>query len=182
MVYYRFKGCGRRDMEMKKGYWAAALLVVLSVLVWTHTRKAPVAAPGFVKVPGSGVQIKLEGLGRQYTVRSGQDLASIPPGRYQVKEIQLVSGAYSLQGYGLDSELVVEEGKTVELNPGPPLAIKTDVSTKGSEVSIGYQLVGRLGEEYDPAAQKNGASMAAPAIKILGEKGKVLESGTFKFG
>jgi len=65
---------------------------------------------------------------------------------------------------------------------GPPLLVKTDVRISGSNVSIGLIIEGRAGEKYAGGVQKNGQWQQPPAFSIVGEAGKVLASGRFKYG
>ena len=66
--------------------------------------------------------------------------------------------------------------------PGPPLLIKTDVQTKGREVSIGLIVEGQAGEKYAGGVKKNERWQPPPRFKVVDKAGKVLASGVFKYG
>lgn len=72
--------------------------------------------------------------------------------------------------------------KNSSAKPGPPLSIKTDVQTKGRDVSIGLKVEGKAGEKYIGGATKNGKWEPSPKLKIVDEAGKVLTSGQFEYG
>lgn len=66
--------------------------------------------------------------------------------------------------------------------PGPPLLVKTDVRTRGRNVSIGLVVEGQAGEKYVGGAKKNAEQMPPPKFKIVDEAGKVLATGKFRYG
>jgi hypothetical protein len=66
--------------------------------------------------------------------------------------------------------------------PGPPLLLRTDVQTKGREVSIGLIVEGQAGEKYVGGVTKNGQQQPPPRLKILNKAGAVLAAGDFKYG
>jgi len=66
--------------------------------------------------------------------------------------------------------------------PGPPLLLRTDVQTKGREVSIGLIVEGQAGEKYAGGVIKNGQQQPPPRLKILNKAGAVLAAGEFKYG
>ena len=65
---------------------------------------------------------------------------------------------------------------------GPPLVVKTDVQTEGSEVSIGLVVEGQAGEKYVGGLKKNEQWQPPPRFKIIDKAGKVLATGVFKYG
>jgi hypothetical protein len=66
--------------------------------------------------------------------------------------------------------------------PGPPLLVKTDVQTRGREVSIGLIVEGQAGEKYAGGVKKNEQWQPPPRFKVVDKAGKVLASGVFKYG
>ena len=66
--------------------------------------------------------------------------------------------------------------------PGPPLLVKTDVQTKGRELSIGLIVEGQAGETYAGGVKKNERWQPPPRFKVVDKAGKVLASGVFKYG
>jgi hypothetical protein len=72
--------------------------------------------------------------------------------------------------------------KDGDTKPGLPLLVRTDVQTKGRNISIGLVIEGQAGEVYQPGATKNGGRVAAPKFKIVDESGNVVGSGPFEYG
>jgi len=69
-----------------------------------------------------------------------------------------------------------------EPKAGPPIVVKTDVHRVAqNEVSIGLVLEGQAGERFRPA-QKNGAGVTAPKLRIVNETGQVIADDSFQFG
>ena len=110
-----------------------------------------------------------------------------------------VSSTSYQQQLGLSSLLVTDENgdkwvlelakgqalsglKSSGAKPGPPLVVKTDVQTKGLEVSIGLVVEGQAGEKYVGGVQKNERWQPPPRFKIVDKAGKVLTTGAFKYG
>ena len=113
----------------------------------------------------------------------------VPTGTYQVKNIALEAEQggkkWWMQSPRPSPELErieVKTDQTTELTFGPPLVVKTDVSTKGEAVSVGLAIYGRANERYHPAIKKNNRRQPAPKLRIVDEAGKALAAGTFEYG
>ena len=79
--------------------------------------------------------------------------------------------------WGDISKLRIKNNETLSLKVGPPLVIKPSLSKQSGMVSIGFLVYGQAGERYAiPKLPKR------PGIKIIDEKGKILESGNFAYG
>ena len=66
---------------------------------------------------------------------------------------------------------------------GAPIVVKTDIQRAGDrEVAVGLRLEGQAGEQYRPVVKKDGVQVAAPALRIVNEAGKVIAQDTFKYG
>jgi hypothetical protein len=65
---------------------------------------------------------------------------------------------------------------------GPPLTVATDARKLGNTVRLSVSVKGRIGEQYPAGATKNGGRQPAPDFKILDESGKVLATGSFRYG
>ncbi|MGE5294291.1 MAG: hypothetical protein ACM3VT_05630 [Solirubrobacterales bacterium] len=77
----------------------------------------------------------------------------------------------------------IEPGITTSIRIGPPFVLKTDVvQTAAAQVSIGMVLIGCAGEEYWGIQQQEQRRPSPPALRIVDEKGTVLETGTFEYG
>ena len=72
--------------------------------------------------------------------------------------------------------------KRIGKEPGPPLVVKVDVTRQNRNVSFDLILEGKAGEKYIAGIKKNGQIMPPPRYKIVDESGKVLKTGTFKYG
>jgi hypothetical protein len=78
-------------------------------------------------------------------------------------------------------EILEEETSLLEI--GPPVVLTTTVSSVGRKASIELVLTGRGGERYRADVLRNGKRIdPPPKLKILDQNGKVLESGSFKYG
>jgi hypothetical protein len=55
------------------------------------------------------------------------------------------------------------------------------VNRRGRNVSIGFTIVGRAGEEYETVV-KNGKRTPTPTVKIVDSEGNTLASGKFEYG
>jgi len=68
--------------------------------------------------------------------------------------------------------------------PGPPFLVCADVrqTSQWKDYSIGVLLLGQGGEAYSPRILRNGKPAKEPKYTIVAKRGKVLGSGTFKYG
>jgi len=68
--------------------------------------------------------------------------------------------------------------------PGPPFLVCADVrqTSQWKDYSIGVSLLGQGGEAYSPCIFRNGKLAQEPRYTIVAKRGKVLGSGTFKYG
>jgi len=80
------------------------------------------------------------------------------------------------------AKIKVRHKEATALKLGPPLLIKPEVNKNGSIVSIGYTIIGQAGEQYENIITKNNRAVNGVKIKIVDETGKILESGSFKYG
>ncbi|MHC4395671.1 MAG: hypothetical protein ACYS1A_08440 [Planctomycetota bacterium] len=72
--------------------------------------------------------------------------------------------------------------KNSNIEPGPPLLIKTDTRIKGSNISIDLVVRGQAGELYVGCVKKNGQWTPQPKLKIVNVSGKLLAAGKFEYG
>lgn len=75
----------------------------------------------------------------------------------------------------------ITEGQTLEINPGPPFTINTNITDSVAPMTLGIdaRLAGNEGETYG-LRLRNG--MTAPTLKITDENGAELHSGTMEYG
>ncbi len=173
---------------MKK-LWLVPVLVMAIIgilLVYTFTRP-----DGYVRMETPGVQGSMSlhgnwGRGITLTPEAGQQ--TVRCGTYQPSQIDLLGKQgvdwyrlYSSGPWGQLGEVEVKPEETTVLQPGPPLTLRADVDRRGRNVSIGFTIVGRLGEVYGSVV-KNGKRTAAPTVKIVDSGGITLASGKFEYG
>ncbi|OPZ98909.1 MAG: hypothetical protein BWY71_01128 [Planctomycetes bacterium ADurb.Bin412] len=173
---------------MKK-LWLLPVLVIVVIgilLVYTFTRP-----DGYVRLETPGVQgsMSLHGnWSRGITLTSEAEPQTVRSGTYQPRQIDLLAKQgvdwyrlYSSGPWGQLGEVEIKPEETTVLQPGPPLTLKADVNRRGRNVSIGFTIVGRAGEEYETVV-KNGKRTPTPTVKIVDSEGKTLASGKFEYG
>ena len=75
------------------------------------------------------------------------------------------------------SRIKIVNDETLSLKVGPPLVIKPAISKQSGIVSIGFSVVGQMGERYQiPRTKTN------PYLKIMDENGNIISSGNFAYG
>ena len=84
--------------------------------------------------------------------------------------------------WGNLSKIKVRNNEATALRLGPPFLIKPEVNKNGLFISIGYAIIGQAGEQYQNFITKDNRAVTGAKIKIVDEKGNVLESGSFKYG
>ncbi len=156
-------------------------------------------APGHVSVSTRGAEVHLRrGWSGTTIVGRGDGDTALNPGIYKTRFVRLSKreanegGRSSTQGarWILDSHgpfgelrsVVVREGETTVLKPGPPLALEVTAHQRGPEVRIGFQVKGNAGEVYRPVASRSGKRQPRASVRILDASGKVLASGHFEYG
>ncbi|MCE5341352.1 MAG: hypothetical protein LLF92_09555 [Planctomycetaceae bacterium] len=75
-------------------------------------------------------------------------------------------------------------GLNVDAGFGPLLVVRTNAELKeaNGEILIGVVVTGRGGEKYVGGVRRNGQWQKPPDFKIVDSAGKVLDSGSFKYG
>lgn len=84
--------------------------------------------------------------------------------------------------WGNLSKIKIRNNEATALRLGPPFLIKPQVKKSGSIHSIGYAIIGKAGEQYHNFITKNNRVVTGAKVKIVDEAGKVLKSGSFKYG
>jgi len=127
-------------------------------------------------------------LGQGDNPHIGAEPQTVRSGTYQPRQIDLLAKQgvdwyrlYSSGPWGQLGTIEVKPEETTVLQPGPPLTLKADVNRRGRNVSIGFTIVGRAGEEYETVV-KNGKRTPAPMVKFVDSGGKTLGSGKFEYG
>jgi len=176
------------------------LIAAALVMKSADTGSGPIAQrknaePGYITtITASGVGANLElhpndAGGGLVRVSGRVPKTQAAPGTYRPQSITLQGAQdgdkWQMVGrrpWGQLEIIRVVSGVTTELKLGPPLTVKTDVTTKDEGVSIGLSIFGKAGERYNPGVQKNGERQPAPELKIVDEAGKVLATGNFAYG
>ena len=150
---------------MKTQHLLIAVGVVIAVLLLVSLRNRPVQVP----------------------VASGPQQAAVPQVASTVS--QQGSALRQTDAGGSTWSLDLTGGQSFETlqsngaKAGAPIVVKTDIQRSGDrEVSVGLRLEGQAGEQYRPVVKKDGVQMAAPALRIVNEAGKVIAQDTFKYG
>ena len=79
-------------------------------------------------------------------------------------------------------ELSVIRSSWREVSLGEPLIARADVNLSGRSLYLDAVVEGNAGEQYMPAAYRNGSLQNAPTFTIYDEKENVLGTGDFAFG
>lgn len=152
---------------------------------------------GTLAVKGGNVEVLLLGESGMHYLKGPKSSWSLPEGQYVCQSISLTAtddqkSKWVLRTSGKTGELAAftikpDQTKTVDLSG--PLTVKADVQKqssgwifKGTEVTIGFVIAGKGGEEYSPAAEKDGTQVPAPKVTIYDNDGKVLATGNFAYG
>ncbi len=152
---------------------------------------------GTLAIKGSNVELLVLGASGMQYLKGPKASWDLPEGRYVCQSIDIVQtdeqkARWLLRATGRTGPLQgfeIQAGRTRTVELGAPLTVKADVQQqssgwifKGTEVAIGFVIAGKGGEEYSPAAQKDGVRVPAPKITIYDQEGKVLASGNFAYG
>lgn len=152
---------------------------------------------GTLAVKGANVELMVLGTSGPQYLKGKETSWQLPEGRYTCQAISLVTtdekkAKWALRSSGQTGKLrdfTIAAGETFEVELGSPLTIKADVQQqagdwvfKGKTVSVGFTITGQGGEEYTPAAERNGARVPAPKITIYDAKDSVLAQGDFAYG
>lgn len=77
---------------------------------------------------------------------------------------------------------VLHGGETLALPLGEPLVPTVDVALANGTAQLNYRLVGRSGEQYAPAVQKDKVQIPPPRLEVVDASGKVIYSASFEYG
>lgn len=151
---------------------------------------------GTLTVKG-GVELLVLGDSGLHHLKGSKSSWLLPEGRYACQSIGLTAAdekkaKWVLRTAGRNGELQdfqIQADRTKSVELGAPLTARADVQKqttgwifKGTEVSVGFVLMGKAGEEYLPGAMKDGEQVPAPRITIYDADGKVLATGSFAYG
>jgi hypothetical protein len=152
---------------------------------------------GTLAVKGGNFEVVLLGESGMHYLKGPKTSWDLPEGRYVGQSAGLVMTDEQKSKWLLRTSaklgglaaFEVKPGNTKTVELGGPLMVKADVQKqtsgwifKGTEVGVGFVIVGKGGEEYSPAAEKDGTQVPAPKIAIYDQDGKVLAAGNFAYG
>ncbi len=155
--------------------------------------------PGYVKIatPGVAVQVR-HGWGKTTKITQESGTVAFPAGTYGPEWIALVTelsegdgssrtpgGTWTLMchsDFGRLGSIRVRKNETTVLKAGPPLVVRAHPQRRGDIVFIDLSITGQAGEVYSPVVYRNRSHRPPPTLKILDAAGKVLHTGTFRYG
>ena len=170
----------------KKGIWISlGIVIAVACLIAVYLYSLP---KGYIKIDTPGAEIQLRGRFGTKTI-SSKGPVTVGAGLYRTQNLGIKMNQDSetwqigSRGpWGKLEQIEVKENQTTALKLGPPFLIKPDVNRSGSQVSIGFAIVGQAGEQYQNAVTKNDERVSPPKAKIVDEAGTVLASGNFAYG
>ena len=172
----------------KKDIWISLAIIAASglTLLYYSQRK------GFVGIDAGGAEAVLELKSKllvHKTINSSNEPAAISAQIYRPQLLKLsikqdghIWRIESRGPWGDLSKIKVRNNEATALKLGPPFLIKPEVNKNGSNLSIGYAIIGQAGEQYENFITKDNRRVTGAKLKIVDETGKVLESGSFKYG
>jgi hypothetical protein len=146
---------------------------------------------GTLDVGSPDVELGLISEAGSYNLSGSDGRWQLPAGSYTTRMLQLkktdkVGRTWILTCYGGTAgelnRFTIREGETRQMEAGPPLTIRTAASPEGGDVSIGFSILGRAGEQYRPDVRKDGERQPAPKLRIVDKSGKELVKDSFQYG
>ncbi len=172
----------------KKDIWISLAIIAacgLSVLFYMQRK-------GFVGINPGGANAVLHLRTSWLTsaiITSGEEPAAIAARIYRPEYLDLSlkenGHTWQIESHGpwADlSEIKVRNNEATALKLGPPFLIKPMVRKNGSLLHIDYAIIGQAGEQYRNFITKDNRAVRGAKVKIVDETGKILESGSFKYG
>jgi hypothetical protein len=172
----------------KTDIWISVGIIVaaLAALYFYTQRK------GYIKIDAGGASASLQlrsGWLSKATISSDSEPVMVPARPSRPERLRIIKkgndGTWQLETtgpWGNLAQIKVKNRQTTILRVGPPLLIEPTIQRRGSDVSIGLSIIGQAGEQYGARLTKDGKQLAAPAVKIVDESGKVLSAGKFAYG
>jgi hypothetical protein len=151
--------------------------------------KGPHLELGTVKVRGLPESCLLELLSDEGILKivGSKEEFQVPAGTYQLYALTLSSGEWQCQARGKvsGSKFHVREGGVVALPFGPPIRVNVQSSRHrlraGQTVNLGLSISGQAGEVYINVI-RNGRRPSAPTFSAIDETGRIVATGTFRYG
>ncbi len=147
---------------------------------------------GYIKIDASGAAATLRlqhGPFSKTTINSDDQPAAVNVDLYYPQWLQL-RGKENGDTWQIESRgpwgrlrnISVNKDETTALRLGPPLLVKSNVTSRGSQVFVGFSIIGQAGEQYGNVITKNGRRASTPESRIIDETGKTLAAGKFEYG
>jgi len=172
----------KTDIWISVGIIAAAL----AALYFYTQRK------GYIKIDASGASASLQlrsGWLSKATINSDSEPVVVPARACRPEQLRITkkeNGStwqlFTSGPWGNLAQIRLKNRQTTLVRLGPPFLIKPTIQRSSSDVSIGLSIIGQAGEQYGIRVTKDGNQLAAPAVKIVDESGKVLAAGKFAYG
>ena len=172
----------------KTDIWISIGIIVVAVVAfYFYTQRK-----GYIKVDAGGAIASLQlrsGWLSKTTISSDSGAVSVPVRACRPEQLRVTKkengSTWQLDTTGPWADLAqikVKNRQTTLLRLGPPFLIRPTIQRSSSNVSIGLSIIGQAGEQYGARVTKDAKQLAAPAVKIVDESGKVLAAGKFAYG
>jgi hypothetical protein len=172
----------------KKIIWIPLAIAAAGLAIYLYVQLQP---KGFIKIDTAGAELQLRG-GRFGTTKTASSSGPVmlSAGTYRPQYLTITTGQNgdrwrieSRGSWGKLEQIEIKENQTTVLEFGPPFTIKPEVSKNNPrQVSIGFSIVGKAGEQYRNLITKNNSPVSPPKLKIVDEAGTVLAAGNFEYG
>lgn len=177
----------RRAMK-KRDMWISIAVVAAAVLpMFLYSR-----GQGRIDVDAGGAAAELNlrhSFFKTRVIRAAAEPAVAKAGVYRLKRLSLSMGqdgrTWRVQSNGPWANLPrirVKNSETTILKLGPPLVIKPTIRRDSVSVHIEFEIFGQAGERYEKFALRDNSIVRKAGVKIVDEKGNILQAGKFRYG
>ncbi|HUX01958.1 MAG TPA: hypothetical protein VMY35_13365 [Phycisphaerae bacterium] len=177
--------------------WTMRLMVAALLVSLPATVLLSAANSGKLKVITPGMLLNLTVSGQKVAIPANKE-ASLPPGEYKTKGIELYAREADRRGkivlwkitssgsFGKLETIQIAEGQTTEVEGGEPITVKVPCGLQMQKatkfVYVGLAYIGKSDEWYSPIVYKGSSRVPAPQLQISDESGKVLHTASFEYG
>lgn len=171
----------------KRDMWISIAVVAAAVLpMFFYSR-----GEGRINVDAGGADAELNlrhSFFKSSMIRSAEP-AIARAGVYRLKRLSLSmeqdGRTWRVQSNGPWANLPrvrVRNSETTTLKLGPPFIIRPTIRRDIVSVHVEFEIFGQAGERYEKFALKDNSVVRKAGIKIVDEKGNILQTGKFRYG